>query len=290
MEAWNWCDRRIRPVDFPSGSAGPGAFCVRAGRQGGDESQPPSNARLTRSIRTGRAVDDKWPWCLTPCRCTIERMQALATSRRWAAAGAIALLVGSIVSLIVAPFLMPNSYSVVTHSVSESAAQGVDGAWLARAGFMLLGFGVLTLASIAGDHWGLAGRSIFRVYGASIIAAGIFSHMPWEDVPFDAFEDTLHSWASGLVGFSFIVGVVSVGYQRGPRVTSAHVFDALAVIAAIGISYFVFAAPDVAGVIQRIMFVIAYAWFGLEAIRIGWRTGENRATSEPAAKPAYVAG
>ncbi len=48
------------------------------------------------------------------------------------AIGAIlGFLVASATSLALAPTLMPESYSWVSHTTSESAAQGV-GAWLAR--------------------------------------------------------------------------------------------------------------------------------------------------------------
>jgi hypothetical protein len=49
----------------------------------------------------------------------------------------IVLLLAAMAALALAPLLMPDSYSVLGHSVSESAAQGVDGAWLARLAFLL---------------------------------------------------------------------------------------------------------------------------------------------------------
>jgi hypothetical protein len=163
--------------------------------------------------------------------------------------------------------LMPDSYSIIEHSVSESAGQGVEGAWLARFGFLFLGFSVLLIASRA-QHWGVWGRVAHRVYGVAMIATATFAHMPWEDVPYDAFEDSLHSAAATLVGFSFTVGVLLVAFRRPARQRAARVLDGIAVLAALAISALVmFELVDTAGLVQRIMFGIGYLWYGIEATR-----------------------
>jgi hypothetical protein len=60
-----------------------------------------------------------------------------------AVAAVLSCLTVSALALAVAPMLMPESYSWVVHTTSESAAQGVNGAWLARLGFVAFGFAVL---------------------------------------------------------------------------------------------------------------------------------------------------
>lgn len=177
------------------------------------------------------------------------------------------LLAASAASVALAPLLMPGSYSVIEHAVSESAAQGVDGAWLARAGLMLLGSAVLVSANLASSRWGLGGRISHRVYGMGMIAAAAFAHSPWEDVPFDEFEDLLHSAAASLAGLAFAVGVVTVSVQRGPGTTAARVFDWFAVGAAIVIPMTMFNVEGIAGLVQRGMFLIGYTWYAAEAIR-----------------------
>jgi hypothetical protein len=177
------------------------------------------------------------------------------------------LLFGSVVSVLIAPLLMPASYSIAEHSISESAAQGVEGAWLARLGFLMFGLAVLLLASISGDRWGLWGRIVHRVWGVSMIAAAVFSHMPWLDTPFDVFEDTLHSIASFAVGMSFIVGVLFVTFRRGPGAGPVRVFDWIAIGIALVVPPVMFNVTGVAGVVQRVMFAVAYLWYGLEAFR-----------------------
>lgn len=179
----------------------------------------------------------------------------------------IALLAASAICFAVAPALMPDSYSVIEHSVSESAAQGVEGAWLARLGFLLFGFGVLTLATLTGRRWGRSGRVVHRVYGVSMIGAAAFAHMPWEDVPYDRFEDLLHSVAATGMGFAFTLGVLFVTLRRGS--VPVRIFDVLAIAAAVVIPVVMFNVVGIAGVVQRVMFVIGYLWYGMEAVGLG---------------------
>jgi hypothetical protein len=162
---------------------------------------------------------------------------------------------------------MPASYSWVGHSISESAGQGVQDAWVARLGFLLLGFAVLLLAGIAAPRWGPLATPLFRVYGISMIATAAFAHKPWLDEPFDAFEDLLHSVTANAVGFTFTVGVLLVALRRGPGTTAARVFDGFAVISALVISMMVVNVTGLGGLAQRIMFGIGYVWYGLEAVR-----------------------
>lgn len=179
-----------------------------------------------------------------------------AVPRKTAATIILALLATSLVAVAIAPALMPDSYSWMEHAVSESAAQGVERAWVARLGFLLLGFAVLLLAGKAGRRWGVWGRSVHRVYGISMIAAAAFAHSPWEDVPFDEFEDSLHSIAASAVGFSFTVGVLIVSFRRGPAARPTRVFDKAAVIAALVLPMVMFNVTGIAGVVQRVLFLI----------------------------------
>lgn len=179
------------------------------------------------------------------------------------------MLATSAACVALAPALMPDSYSVLLHSISESAGQGIEGAWLARLGFLLLGFAVLLEAQLAGPAWGLWGRIAHRVYGVSMIAVAAFAHMPWEDVPYDAFEDTLHSVAATAVGFAFTGGVIAVGIRRGRHAGWIRALDTVAVLASVALPLIMFSVPGVGGLVQRVLFGIGYAWYGLEAVRLG---------------------
>ncbi|MDH3498902.1 MAG: DUF998 domain-containing protein [Acidimicrobiia bacterium] len=196
--------------------------------------------------------------------------------RRRTAIAAMIMLIGSAACVAIAPVLMPESYSIVEHAVSASAGQGVENAWVTRVGFLLIGFGVLTLAAIAGREWGPWGRSMHRVYGVSMMAAAAFAHQPWEDVPFVEFEDFLHSIAASAVGFGFTVGVLFVALRRGRDTGLLRWFDGIAVIAALVIPITMFNVAGIEGAVQRVLFLVGYLWYGTEAARMA-RTPTNHA-------------
>lgn len=74
--------------------------------------------------------------------------------RRYGALVAIALLGVSAAALAVAPAFMPDGYRWGVHTASESAAQGLEGAWVARLGFLTFGFGaLLSVATASRARW-----------------------------------------------------------------------------------------------------------------------------------------
>jgi hypothetical protein len=177
------------------------------------------------------------------------------------------LLLAAMAALTLAPLLMPDSYSVLGHSVSESAAQGVDGAWLARLGFLLFGFAVLFLALTPGSPWGRWGSLAHAGFAVSMIAAAVFSHGPWDGSAFDEFEDLLHSAASFGVGLFFTVGVVLVALRRAHAPGWVRIIDGVALAAALAIPL-IMANVDTSGLVQRIMFLVALIWYGLETVGV----------------------
>lgn len=202
-------------------------------------------------------MDEPWSW---------EPQMDDDRRRRLMASGAIALLVLSAVCVGVAPFFMPDSYSLIEHAISASGGQGVEHAWITRTGFLCLGFAVLILATRQVGRWGLVGRLVFRTYGVAMLATAAFAHKPWLEVPYVEFEDLLHSITASAVGAGFIVGVLIVTFGRGRGRTALRVFDWAAIVLASAIPMVMFNMTGVQGLVQRIMFVIGYLWFGTEAV------------------------
>lgn len=138
---------------------------------------------------------------------------------------------------------------------------------MARTGFVLLGVSVVWLAKIRTANWGKRGASLHAAFGLLMIAAAIFSNRPiTAGIPNDALEDSLHSVAATVMGFAFAGGVAFVGYRRwwaGAR----SVVDIIAVVASVVVPLSMVAFADIAGLAQRIMFLIAYIWYAVEAVR-----------------------
>lgn len=188
---------------------------------------------------------------------------------RAAGFGAVFLLIVSAAALLAAPWLMPEGYSWIKHTTSESAAQGLNGAWLARLGFLAFGLGVLWIAGHKQSDWARGAVWMHATFGVSMLATAAFSHLPWQaGVPFDPLEDTLHSIFATGMGFAFALGVVvCIGQElrQGKKVRRLHL---VALLAATILPIWMAALPELPGVFQRIMFAIAYLWYGQEALAV----------------------
>lgn len=173
----------------------------------------------------------------------------------------VGLYFAAAVALALAPLLMPQGYSWLQHTTSESAAQGLQGAWLARGGFVLFGFGVLaTTLSVA--SWSVAARAAHAAFGVFMIFAAVFSSRPADPgAPFVAVEDTLHSVAASVMGIAFALGIVLVAVRRGSDAWPAITLDGIAVVASVAIPLAIFTWDEMAGVAQRVMFAIALTWY-----------------------------
>jgi len=180
----------------------------------------------------------------------------------------IGMLIAAAVMLALAPTLMPESYDWRMHAVSESAAQGVEGAWLARLGLMVFGFAAMLIASGARLRWGTPGGVLLGAFGVLLIASAVFSHKPWEtDVPYDRTEDLLHSVAATAMGFAFAFGVVAVTVRRGVNAGLARLPDVVVIAVSICIPLAMTYWSGQTGLLQRVMFLAGMVWFAIEALR-----------------------
>ncbi len=182
---------------------------------------------------------------------------------RW---GILAMLAFSMIALLTAPVLMPEGYSWITHTTSESAAQGLQGAWLARTGFILLGFAVLWLVAAAYSTWARGASWMHLTFGIMMIGTAVYAHRPFmPDIPYDVIEDWLHSFTATLMGFAFSLGVFFRLLQRARENLKIRVLDLVALASAIFIPLLMISFPGITGLVQRVMFLVAYLWYGTEA-------------------------
>ncbi|MBE2201688.1 MAG: DUF998 domain-containing protein [Anaerolinea sp.] len=174
----------------------------------------------------------------------------------------------SAVALLAAPRLMPAGYSWLTHTTSESAAQGLAGAWLARLGFVLFGLAVIWLAAAKTAVWARTAVWFHLVFGVCMVATAAFAHHPWlEGVPVDPVEDFLHSLTATMMGFAFAFGAMARLLQREADDRVGRVWDVTAVAAATFLPMLMGAQPDIIGLLQRAMFAVAYGWYVREALQ-----------------------
>ena len=170
-------------------------------------------------------------------------------------------------ALALAPLLMPDSYDWVSNTTSESAAQGVSGAWLARLGFLMFGLAVVWLTAISGPQWGSWGSLFHGMFGVLMAATAAFSHRPFEPgIAFDRIEDLLHSVAATAMGFAFALGVFAVMVHGPIRSIPRRALHVVALAASVIIPLSMGAWSGSAGLLQRSMFLIAYLWYAIGAL------------------------
>lgn len=185
----------------------------------------------------------------------------------------VALLAASAILVVVAATAMPEPYSWLTHSISESAAQTQDGAWIARLSFLAFGAAVLALSVALRERWPRGAYWCHLGFAAAMLATAAFSHKPWNPPgPGDATEDLLHSLMATGMGFAFAIGVVIRSIARQER-HGLRALDVLAVAAATFLSSIGLVLPQVAGLLQRAMFLVAYVWYGAEAVALPKSSG-----------------
>jgi hypothetical protein len=187
--------------------------------------------------------------------------------RSWATV-VVTLLAASAVCVALAPLAVPDTYDLVEHTVQESAGQGVPGAWVARAGLVLLGLAVLVESARSGEAWGAWGRGAHGVYGVGTVSLAVVSHRPWYSSRWDPVEDSLHTVAATAVLVAFVVGVVAVAVRRGRSPGPARVLDVVVVAGVVLLTLVALTMPPVEGVAQRLVFAAGYTWYAVEAIRL----------------------
>ncbi len=190
---------------------------------------------------------------------------------------AFVLLICSAVVLALAPLLMPESYSWIAHTTSESASQGTEGAWMARSGFLLFGLAVVIITSSRVRVWDLVAIISHRLFGVLMIATAVFSSRSWiVGAAYDRVEDFLHSLTASAMGFAFAFGVFARLVSRERANRSYRALDWIALIASVLVPLLMLWFSHIAGLLQRTMFIVAYVWYSAEALSTGGKHREDR--------------
>jgi hypothetical protein len=183
-------------------------------------------------------------------------------------------LATSAAALAAAPLVMAPTYSVLAHTTSESAAQGVPWAGIARTGFVVFGLTVVAIAVQAAARWGRPATALHGAFGTCLVLTAVFATRSWQpEVPFDARADLLHSVFATAMGFAFAFGVAAVALHQARMAAGTGsrpglvARDVVAVTASVVVPLSMLAAPDVAGALQRVMFAVAYGWYVAEILR-----------------------
>lgn len=170
-------------------------------------------------------------------------------------------LLPAYVTLLIVIFLLPyysaEGYSVIKNTTSQLGAQNSPKAWIMNTVFFLMG----TVCILEGclrlrNFW--FQKAVLGIFGLALIMAAFFQHAPITDGPFNHLEDQLHSIAATLVGFSFTALAFSAVFVV--RFVLSRILAFSAGCISVVLSILMFSLPDYTGILQRLMFILAFAW------------------------------
>lgn len=175
-------------------------------------------------------------------------------ARAIAATGIAAIMLAA----IIAPFASHPDYSSIRHSLSELAGQGMPNAWIMRAGFVAFGTAVL-VASLMRLRSSPAVFGPLAAFGAAMLAAAIWSHLPIAPLTGGSmYEDELHSLAATGMGIAFALACGARLWTR--RQFGLDWLSATGLLVSVAIPMIMFQTPEIAGLVQRIMFLVSFVW------------------------------
>ena len=160
--------------------------------------------------------------------------------------------------MFILPYFSVYEYSILKNTTSHLGAQGAPYAWVMNLVFVLLGVAAIV------DGWRCLSKYwlhkvVLTIFGISLVLTAFFRHAPIApDVLFNELEDDLHSKFATIVGFSFIFFTIASAFIESTKARRLIAVGS-AVISSI-LSILIFNVPDLAGVWQRMMFIIAFAW------------------------------
>lgn len=163
-----------------------------------------------------------------------------------------------LLSMFILPFFSVDEYSILKNTTSHLGAQGAPNAWMMNVVFVSLG-----LAAII-DGWRRLSKYwlhkvVLVIFGISLVLTAFFQHAPIvQGIPFSEFEDNLHSKFATITGFSFTFFAIASAFieSTGTRRIIAAGVGILAMV----LSFLIFNVTGLAGVWQRIIFIVTFAW------------------------------
>lgn len=156
------------------------------------------------------------------------------------------------------PLYTVQGYSAVANLISELAAQNTPRNFLMAGAFVALG------AAIVADgartfHPSLAP---FVAFGFFMALAGLFGHKPINaDLPYLPWAHTVHGALATLAGIS--ISVAFIWQATRQRHAAQRVLAAILAILCFALPMAMLSLPGFQGAIQRLMYVLVFAWLWL---------------------------
>ena len=182
----------------------------------------------------------------------------------------------SVLMLAGAATVAGDGYSVVTHTISESGAQGSSNPWVMRGGILLTSLSVLALTNIS-LQWNRRARHWLRTYAVSLVLLAFLPESPWTGAAHNETVATLHTVAGVTATVAFVIGALAVWTTRAPTARFARILDWV-VIASVVVIPQLMLMVTYDGLLQRVAVGVGFFWLFVEATRVVETTREKTAT------------
>ena len=185
-----------------------------------------------------------------------------------------------VLAALIGPSFTSADYSSISNSISELAGQALPNAWIMRLGFAGFGTGILIASAL--DPRRPLTRAATAAFGLSMLLVAVFPTRPIDPTaPFDARADRLHSVFAFTAGLAFSAACMSRLFLPGGSLRDGLSWTGL--VASVLLPLLMVQAPEVDGVLQRVMFAISVVWLWREFGSGGWPLGVR--PQETAAPP-----
>jgi hypothetical membrane protein len=171
-------------------------------------------------------------------------------------------LIGAVTLLMLVMFLLPiwsfEGYSLRANTTSHLGAQGTPHAWVMNITFVILGIATLGAAIGTLRRFPLA-LLLLAVFALSLVLTGVYRHEPLVvGIAVDEVAARRHSLFATTTGTAFVAfaaTMVFVSRDRRDRIL-AGAMGVTSTALSLGMALM----PDLTGLLQRVMFMMAFAW------------------------------
>jgi hypothetical membrane protein len=170
-----------------------------------------------------------------------------------AAAYSLMLLV-----MFLLPFFSTSEYSITSNTLDELGAQNTANAWVMNITFIILG-----ISSVISGWASFEGFTLHRIllvlFGISLSLIAFFRHAPLNpDIPYNITETGIHAYFACTALISFIVLSIATGFIMDRQ--HQRLLAVTAGLSAILLSVLTSESDHLAGVWQRLLFIISAGW------------------------------
>ena len=160
--------------------------------------------------------------------------------------------------VFILPLFSVDEYSILRNTTSHLGAQDAPFAWVMNVVFALLGVSAIVDGWVRLSNYWLH-KVVLTIFGISLILTAFFQHAPIvQGITFNELEDDLHSKFATITGFSFVFFSIASAFIE-TTITRRVVAVTVGIIASL-LSMLIFNVADLAGIWQRMMFIMVFAW------------------------------